>query len=122
MKKQTPFLILALNLNTEKEEREVLGQLKVPYTQCLGVYDGLEERSYLFPLTSSHGDESSDLIELARRYNQHSVLIVDANRIASLYYIESNTEHTVGFFQETTSTEGLTGWTKLNNKIYTVAR
>lgn len=118
-----PFLILELNLETAEAESDVLDKLGIPYLSVMGSYKGIQNREYLFPLTSSHGDETNDLIELSKQYNQESILIVDANGLGSLYYNATNTERVIGQWLEVSkeTISNLAAWTRVSERYFVVA-
>lgn len=93
-----PFAILALNLETGAQEQEILKQLGLPYLSAIGKYKGDSERSYIIPLSGAHWDELNDILELARQYNQESVLLVDSNSRATLYFLKTDKESHIGTF------------------------
>jgi len=117
-----PFLILELNYGSRQAEIEVLKQLtKIPFLSVKGSYKGTTNNAYLFPLTSSHGSEAEDLIEIARMYQQESVLIVDANGLGSLYFIKDNNEVLLGKWVETVEPiTKLEAYTQINNQTFVV--
>ena len=53
-----------------------------------GSYLGIEEASYLVLLDAGDASPEFDiLVRLAQRYDQHSLLSVDANRVATFHYL-----------------------------------
>jgi homospermidine synthase len=73
----------------------------IPFKLVQGVYKGNKELSFIIDLKYQNA-----AMELARQYNQESVLVVDSIGKATLKYlpmsIESDTS--LGYFQETTET------------------
>lgn len=87
MNTEMPFIVLssdrADNSPEVNKERRILLEHQLAargldFKQVTGVYKGLQEVSYIV-LTPKDGDEHACL-QLARRYGQESVLLVDANR------------------------------------------
>ena len=82
-----PFVIMALNLNNPAEEVELLRKAGAKNVkEVAGCYNGIFERSYV--LTDFQSLPA--LWELAAEYNQESILYVDADRKATLHYIDDN--------------------------------
>lgn len=97
---QKPFIILALNAGNTRLEVDILRKNGVRDDQVrylLGVYTHQDDRqvsehSYL--VVCDGAKQREELIALAEQFKQESVLIVNADRSAELYYIAAGrTEH-----------------------------
>lgn len=99
MRTSTPFVILSaqcadlsddINLWRTASMRRQLhnSALLGPVLPVLGKYNGIEERSFLvfLPGGNEHRAAFDELLRIAARWQQESILYVDANRYASLYY------------------------------------
>lgn len=94
MNAESPFIVLSSDrasnsaeLNAAERdlfERQLRAR-NLDFKQVDGVYKGTRETSYVV-LTPTTGDEQN-AISLARRYGQESVLLVDANRYATLVFL-----------------------------------
>jgi hypothetical protein len=102
-KRKTPFLILSAERpdwlrDSNKVRTDTLrGQLEareLAFREVEGCYDGKCEASFLvLAPTAELGKEYRLVLQLARRYGQEAVLLVDANRMAHLVRIHGNHEH-----------------------------
>ena len=89
---QKPFIILALNAGNSSLEGDILNRVGVQDSQVkplMGVYtheDGhkVHEHSYLIVYNSD--TQKQVLINLARKFSQESVLLVDEERQATLVF------------------------------------
>ena len=86
--KKGDFIILALNLGDEVEEHTVLADAGLKFKQLDGMYNGEKERSYLVPFVSA--DEFSVILNLARSYDQESILVSDEYRECQLLFLNTN--------------------------------
>lgn len=86
------------------EAMEVLRDNGIRFKEVLGVYKGVSEKSIVVVL-----DSVSQLhipIGIANRYNQESVLILDADtRKANLYYLKSGQSESIGVFEAVSESE-----------------
>ena len=90
----TKIAILALNLDTQKEEEKALTDAGLKFKPLMGVYKGQSERSYLVPLTVHN---TGLVFGLARKYNQESILISDIDRSTKLVYLKGHgSEESIG--------------------------
>jgi hypothetical protein len=55
----------------------------IPFKVVIGCYKGVKELTFLV-----HGDNYQVAYELAKRYEQESILVVDENRNATLGYLD----------------------------------
>lgn len=68
------------------------------FIEAKGVYKGTKEKSFIVKVENQY-----DLIwvtNLAKMFNQESILYVDSRNNASLYYIESKTREKLGIFHK----------------------
>ena len=117
MNVQTPFVISTsdraiydADLNAQRRDmlERQLAVRGLDFKRVEGSYNGTNETSYVV-LTPRDGDEHLCLA-LASRYGQESVLIVDANRYATLAYVSQFGGHItgskpVGFWRHVTRQE-----------------
>jgi hypothetical protein len=92
--------------------------------QVRGSYGGIEEDSFLVlcdPVTQDY--EFGMLTQLAERYGQESILLVDAFRSASLWYeADGRTVALPGKFRavDSVTAHKLHGWTRREGQYYAV--
>lgn len=92
-----PFVMLELNLDRIEDERQILKDHGLVFKACLGSYKGKVSPSYLVVIT-----KDSDLnicMNLAKTYNQESILYVTSDRDAGLIYINSDEVESLGKFK-----------------------
>ncbi len=110
---KTPFIIFAVKENSlpDSENRQrhaaytsafIAGE--VSFKSLLGCYKGDCEESFLVADTP---ENRSFVLDIARRHNQQSILIVDESRHAELLYLNINTYQPVGKFIEASGTHTL---------------
>lgn len=102
-KLKTPFLILSAeradwlrdaNKGRTDMLREQLGARELKFREVEGCYNGKCETSFLIVAPRGElGPEYRLVLQLARRYGQEAVLLVDANRAAHLVQLHGNHEH-----------------------------
>jgi len=92
----------------------VLKDHNVKYTSVLGKYKGVGEIS--FKVDAKH---ENLILELARLYNQHSILFVDSKDNAILQYLSGSIER-IGRFREVSKCQayGLDAYSFINNKYF----
>lgn len=73
----------------------IFKQRRIPYKLLTGVYAGEREQSYLVPDT-----DAATVFQLARWYQQESVLYLDANRNAQLIYLAGGPSEELGPWRE----------------------
>jgi hypothetical protein len=90
------------------------------FKSVLGSYNGVQENSYV--VDASTDNALNDVLELAVNYNQESILIVDENRIASLYFIKTGLTTKLGNFTSISALEAskLDNWTLDGTDYYSV--
>jgi len=83
-------------MNTIKVE-SMLKRTNIPFKAVQGVYKGTKEESFIIDLKYINA-----AMELARHYNQESILVIDANSNATLKYMPVTVESDsyLGIFQE----------------------
>lgn len=127
----TPFVILALNLNDRGRECTIMHELfDGRFKELEGCYKGVVENSYLVtvPEWTIDGLQRLDkVIDLARQFNQESILLVSQKREASLLYLHDNQPEKlvkIGDFEAITQWEAreLDSWTfdRVANQFWAV--
>jgi hypothetical protein len=73
----------------------------VAYSEADGCYSGTCERSFIVVTKGGEGsDDWGYVVRKAREWHQESVLHVDANGYATLYFLETGKHEPLGSFQE----------------------
>lgn len=101
----SPFVMIELNLNDIKAERKILKEAGLSIKTCLGSYKGKVNPSYLVTL-----DDINDLdvvLKIAKDHNQETVLLVDSNRKADLFYLNNSNIDSLGEFKVISKTDAL---------------
>jgi hypothetical protein len=103
--------------------RSQLAARDFDFVQVRGCYKGKEEDSFLVlcdPIADDY--ELGMLIGLANRHGQESILLVDAQRHATLFYLGSDPEAIPGTFQAVSVTEArqCDAWTRRDNVYYII--
>lgn len=120
IEKLRPFVILAFNQGDQ--DTSILNVHNLPFKPLIGSYKSQVESSYLVPLKSLDDDRLELLIDLARRYDQESILIGDDLHECQLLYIKTGKIEYIGKMIQIDESEALKldNWTKtLNNEYYT---
>jgi hypothetical protein len=95
--------------NTIKVEN-MLERAKIPFKALSGMYKGIKEESFAIDLKHQNA-----ALELARQFNQESILIIDSSSRATLKYMPVSIESdiSIGYFQEVSETKAksLDAWT-----------
>jgi hypothetical protein len=85
--RNVPFIILAMNTgDKDLELNELKSRGFVDIVECQGVYNGLEETSWVVFFKSIQN--KLDLMSLGQKYKQESILVVDSNRYGSLLFLK----------------------------------
>jgi len=111
--------------NTESQNQAAIEQLKetlrtnkIHYKEANGMYKGVKETSFIV------GSEHETLVlELANKYNQHSVLYFQPNGDASLRILETNKVTPIGKLKavdKETALNNHEGFTSFNGKYFIV--
>ena len=107
-----------LNAQATSELRRDLDRHALRFVSVLGSYKGATENSFVVLLSSVvdwHAVEA-----LASRYDQESVLLVNADRTAALHYTDGRVEG-IGQWTAVDSVTGLDSWTQdAAGQLYTV--
>lgn len=132
---ETPFIVVSCDRSentpevatsrrdTFEHQIRALGHAFIPVT---GKYKGLPERAFLVLAPDTATEEN--IFRLARRYGQESVLLVDANRYATLAFLNPDVGGPavkelkgIGFWREVTREEaGLqAGFTYADGRYFT---
>jgi hypothetical protein len=98
-----PFVILALNKETAWEDRKILNSRKLKHKWVWGAYKSQIENSYVVPFRDA--EHLNDIMRIARYHNQESILIVDSERNAKLYYLETDKTEDLGQFKAVSKSE-----------------
>ena len=122
MKTSQPFIVFSVYLDGDNDNvhrhttvREFLDAELVPYVECLGVYKGQSERSFLVADTD-RGRAIAD--NAAASYGQESILLVDANKNAELVY-RDGTRESIGTWRTVARGETPDSYTEHNGTKYT---
>ncbi len=94
----TQFVILALNLANDKQERAILEDKFTNVKQLLGSYKGTMENSYLIEVKNK--EDLLNVSIIANKYNQESVLLRDNENQAHLWYMATDDMTHLGTFTE----------------------
>lgn len=85
--------------------------------EFLGCYKGQTEVSFMDVIDSKNGLEK--ILDLAKKYNQESILKIDENNKASLIIVDTKDCIPLGQWTEVSSIEGLENYSvSQNGKIY----
>ena len=124
MNHQQPFIVFSVYNKNESNrtnvERHVivsefLDAESIKYLDCVGVYDGCEERSFLVPNT----DRARAIAEnAAASYGQESILLVDSAKNAELVYRDGTRER-IGTWRKCKRNEEPKAYTEYDGKKYT---
>lgn len=92
--------------------------LNLPFTLVKGVYKGKSEDSLLVPLRE--WQDNLVLKELGRIHKQESILLVDANGLASLEYMDDYRSVMIGKFRSIDKHEivNLESYTEMNGEYF----
>jgi len=113
-----PFAVISAELSTLNAEgnaprtaalRRDLDKAGARFASVLGSYKGSRENSFAVLLPTYAGWHAVQV--LGRRYDQESVLLVNADRSAALHYYDGRCE-SVGTWTAVDSVEGLDAWTQ----------
>lgn len=95
-KKYIPCVIMALNSDLQ-EEVDLMLATHAGAKAVSGVYKGTHEQSYMIPLfNESH---LSKLKCLASDFDQECIMHLDANRMATLIYMDGRKDEVIGAFR-----------------------
>lgn len=86
-----PMIIFALNASNDTLVLEAAGFTSKTYKELDGSYKGQTEKSYIVD-----AEHLETVMQLARMHNQESILLLDQDRNASLYYIKSGLNTPIG--------------------------
>lgn len=100
----------------------MLQDCKFKFKECQGVYNGIEESSYIVKLSHDNEEREYQLETLKdfafKNFNQESILHIDSNNAAYLYF-NDNSVNLLGKCQQVTKNEALnSGNYTLVNGIY----
>ena len=107
-----PIIVFALNSGDVELERKILGAAGIAFAPALGSYNGVAEDSWI--CLARDPDEISRILVIARAWDQESILYIDENRDADLYFLESGNLETIGKLVPVTELEARMqhGWTQ----------
>ncbi len=95
--------IIALNQPGIDQDQEILkakfGGDVDDYHPLQGCYNGLVEASYIVPLTG-HGNSRDQVLAVAKEYSQESILWLDNQRGAHLYFTDGKKALYLGKWRE----------------------
>lgn len=88
--------------------------------RVLGSYKGILETSFV--ANADTDDKLDAVIQLAKQYNQESVLIIDEQRRASLFFIKTGQYEPIGDFRavDAETAKSLDNWTLDGTQYYAV--
>jgi len=122
-----PVVVIELNLYDQDLELGVLYSAGLAFVPALGSYKGMTNRSYVLDIGREgefYGEiDQSKLniaLDLASKHKQESVLMLDSNRRAQLYYIESQELVDLGQLSAIGKTvaDASEAWTLVNGTYY----
>lgn len=115
----TPFVLISSNALPVLFD--TITALGLSPTEVNGKYQGINEKSLLVPLRSFN-DDSRLLLELAHVHNQESILLVDANGLASLEYPKDHSSRFIGriFQVPKEHAERMAAYTEINGEYFIV--
>ena len=121
-----PIVIFAyVSANVETTDEQDLAAAKAQLethnlfgSSVTGAYFGVEEDSLLVRL--NNWDEHKNVLEVAKAFDQESILVIDANRCASLVYTDGRPEQSLGEFYRVSEdiAKGESGWTRDGGNNY----
>jgi len=86
-----PVVLLGGNMGDKDVSSEIAKSLKslgFPFRIVDGVYKGMVEKSFVIPYEVDNNNDINTLIGISEHFNQESVLILDRNRNAKLFFID----------------------------------
>jgi molybdopterin-guanine dinucleotide biosynthesis protein A len=86
----------------------------IPFKEAVGAYKGVKEFSFVVPARFE-----SQVLEIARAFNQESVLFIDSMSNASLQYLDGDKIERIGRFTQVNSPQGLEAWSMIDGRFYT---
>ena len=116
-------VIFAVNTNKTPSEELAYVQEYLPcgIKQVQGCYDATLENAYVANTSNTfHLDE---IEQLARLHGQESILFVDTDKIATLYYVETGVYETLGTFKSVSPAEAMDkhdAWTRDGSTFWIV--
>jgi hypothetical protein len=117
-----PVIIFALNSGDVELERKILGAAGIAFAPARGSYNGTEEDSWI--CLARDPDEIARILRIARAWSQESILYIDEQREADLYYLESGNLETLGKLEHVTELEARmrSNWTQclITGQYFTV--
>jgi hypothetical protein len=114
---------LSCERDRQRELKDNLRNAGLKYQEVTGCYEGLIETSYLVVLsTEIHVAERKldQVLKLARKYEQESILYCDSERTAYLLYCEGPQAPKLGVFQSVGPMPLTDNWTFVNGSYYEV--
>jgi hypothetical protein len=122
IQKLDAFVIIAFNQGNQ--DTDILKVRGLPFKPLIGCYKGIQKSSYLVPLKSLEDDRLETLIDLARRYDQESILIADENRECQLLYVKTGKIEYLGVMTHVEESEALKSdaWTKTLDGFYYITK
>lgn len=100
-----PMMILALNLKNQEIETDALINAGLAFKDLTGSYKGVKERSYLVLTHNNTAYQAA--LNLARRCEQESVLLLDEERNAKLMYLNDMYQIDIGVLTPVSKDEAL---------------
>lgn len=99
--------------------KATLIDLGATFEEVEGCYKGVTEKSFKVKFEAEKGISLMKVSELAKFYNQESILVQWSNNSCTLIYMNGNIEG-IGIMEEVDSTEGLDAYSIINGKIFTI--
>lgn len=94
-------------IDNREKVSQLLNIFNIPFKEVVGMYkykDGSIERENSFLVDASHEHR---IFELAKNFNQESVLFVDRKRRAFLIYTEDLKTESIGYFKQVDSIKNI---------------
>lgn len=90
------------NIDNTAIVESYLVEEKVPFKKIMGCYKGSNELAFIVPLSYY-----KQLLPTINKYNQESVLIINADRKATLFYLKSGKNEQLGDFVNVSMEEAI---------------
>jgi len=82
-----------------------LAQLHIPFKIVRGQYKQREEDSFYCQFRND--SDKADILSIAKKFNQESILFVDERRRATLYYLKNSNKLGLGTFKQVSKFEAI---------------
>lgn len=113
-----PSVIFALNTERADEREYAEKLLNKPLKPVTGCYKGTQEKAYVVEIEK--GSDFNRVCDLCRWHKQESVLFINTDRSASLYFLNISTSQDLGNFVPVSPGEAIKSdaWTLDGSQFY----